>query len=455
MTPHLPRTFGVLALLCAAGSLLGFAGCSGDDGAEQASSIDGAGDARAAPDPAVADGGSSDASVVPTPEAPDPCAAKTTTCPTATATAGGGLVAIDRCAFPIEEAKTFASLPPLVDALAKIATPVTTATIFGDLNRTAMSTTSVPGNPPGVALAVRWDAEDGDSTAWIPQGITGSADARPAGLVDGRRIVAASWYYTPPAGSTYEKGVRIAFLDVTDPAAPTYRFALLVEPKGTPQAPTFAPVVLHAGGIAWFGNRLYVVETGKGFRVFDIARAMRVATDLDEIGCASGTCRAGLYKYVIPQVGGYTTASACSPLFSYVSLDRSTTPPSLVSGEYCSTTACSSPFAGRAFRWPLDPATGLLRAGKSWPSESFLLGQTQVQGAASRSGLFYLSSSAPAGGGGALYRVKAGKSATSKFLDTPEDVMIDEANGLLWGLSELAGSRVVAGMKLTSYPPPP
>ena len=142
--------------------------------------------------------------------------------------------------------------------------------------------------------------------------IGATSSASPTGLVDGRRVVVVSWYYTPPSGSTYEKGVRLAFVDVTDPQAPTYRFALLVEPKGTPAAPDFAPITIHAGGIVWFGDLLYVVEPGKGFRVFDISRAMQVATDIDTIGCTKAVCHAGLYKYVVPQIGAYTTASACA-----------------------------------------------------------------------------------------------------------------------------------------------
>lgn len=443
-------------------TVLGFVlstGCSGDDaapGGGVAAEPDAA-DGASLSTPGESDGGASstDAATDAPVEPPDPCAAEKPVCPTTTTTSGSGVVAIDRCAFPIEEAATWATLPPLVTALEKIAPPASTAAILADLNRTATATTAVPGTPAGVGLAVRWEAEDEDSEAWIPQGITGSADASATGLVDGKRVVVVSWYYTPPAASTYEKGVRVAFVDVTNPATPTYRFALLVEPKGTPQAPTFAPVTMHAGGMVWLGNLLYVVETGRGFRVFDMARAMKVATDVDEIGCKAGTCRAGLYKYVIPQIGGYTSASACAPLFSYVALDRSTTPPSLLSGEYCGGTACKSqPLAGRAYRWPLAGANGRLRSGTSWPSEAMLLGQTQVQGAASREGVYYLSSSAPAAGGGALYRVKTGKSATSKWIDSPEDLMIDEKNGLLWSLSEAAGARVVAGMKLTSYPAP-
>ena len=392
------------------------------------------------------------------PDAPasgDPCATKKAVCPTATTTEGSGLVAIDRCAFPLVEGSSFATYSPIIKALVAIAPAATTAAVLADLNRTALASTAVPGGPAGVSLGFRWDAEDQAVTTWIPQGLTGSADATATGLLNGRRVVLVSWYYTPPTGSTYEKGVRLAVVDVTDPQSPTYRLVLLVEPTGTPQTPNFAPVVIHAGGLAWVGDFLYVVETGRGFRVFDLSRMMQVATDIDEIGCTTTTCHAGLYKYVVPQIGAYASTSECKPLFSYVSLDRSTTPPSLVSGEYCGGTACAStPLAGRVYRWPLDGITGRLPAGTSWPSEAFLLGEPQVQGAAARKGVFYLSSSAPAGGGGTLYRVTAGKRVMSTWLDAPEDLMVDETNGLLWGLSEAAGSRAVAGAKLTSYPAP-
>ena len=82
------------------------------------------------------------------------------------------------------------------------------------------------------------------------------------------------------------------------------------------------------------------------------------------------------------------------------------------------------------------------------------MGHKQVQGAASRDGLYFFSSSAPAAAGGALYRVKGKKSATSGWIDTPEDLMVDEKNALLWSLSEGANARAVIGAKLASYPAP-
>ncbi|RYE86052.1 MAG: hypothetical protein EOO75_16220 [Myxococcales bacterium] len=369
---------------------------------------------------------------------------------------GDGLASIDRCAFPLAETSAWTTFAPLVDALAKTAKPVTLATVLGDLNRQAVKVTSVPGGPPGLKQAFRWDSDDNDKAWWIPQGITGSPDADASGKVAGRQLIVVSWYYDldkHPNG-TEEKGVRIALVDVTDPAKPTYRLALLVEPTGTVAQPGYKAVTVHAGGIVWYGDHLYVADTSKGFRVFDMTRIFQVATDKDTIGCAGGTCQAGTYRYVLPQVGAYRHGSACAPLFSWVSLDRSVSPPTLVSGEYCSATACAGPIAGRAFRWPLDPATGRLSGPALWPSAAYLMGQKQIQGGAAHAGLFFLSSSAPAGGGGALYRVKGTKSATSTWIDAPEDLMVDQPRGWLWSLSEGEGARYVMAAALSSYPAP-
>ncbi len=374
-------------------------------------------------------------------------------CPTlpAALTEGSGLRAIDRCAFPMAAAAGFGQNSALLDALEKLAPKVSVSDVIADANRIATRSTSVPGNPAGVGYAFRWNAEDDDSTTWIPQGITGTPDADSTGIVGGKRAVLVSFY----EDTTLGKGVRIAFTDLTDPAAPKYRFALLVEPKGSVTAPTFGVVDVHAGGIVWFGTRLYVAQTGTGFRVFDMSRILRVAVDQDTIGCTTTTCRAGLYKYVVPQIGTYVDKSACAPIFSWVSLDRSTTPPALVSGEYCTTGVCPSPIGGRVFRWPLDPSTGLLRGATTYPLDAHYTSHRQNQGGASRNGTFYFSSSAPAGGGGALYRTKIAKSATSVWSDAPEDLMVDEGRGLLWSLVEAPGSRVVFGAAFTSYPAPP
>ena len=384
----------------------------------------------------------------------DDCAGKVVACPTVPVgfVEGSGLRAVDRCAYPMKPVAGFGSNGALLDALERLAPKRPMATVLADTNRIATQTTTVPGGPPGIDYAFRWNAEDDASETWIPQGITGTADADVTGLVGGKRAVLVSFY--EDAG--LQKGVRIAITDVTNPAAPRYRFALLVEPSGTVVAPTFAQVDIHAGGIVWYGTKLYVAQTGTGFRVFDMSRILEVAVDTDTMGCTNGVCRAGLYKYVIPQIGVFADTTTCGHIFSWVSLDRSSSPPSLVSGEYCSTAACTSPLAGKVFRWPLDASTGLLRGGMgvTWPTSVAFMSHRQVQGGAYRGGVGFFSSSAPAGGGGALYRVVVGRSATSVWGDAPEDLMVDEARSLLWSLSEAPGSRTVFAGRFTSYPAP-
>jgi hypothetical protein len=365
------------------------------------------------------------------------------------------LVPLDRCGFALERAASFDDYGPLVDDLETLATPVTVADVLDDLNRQpiAVSASSVPGDPPGVTQAFRWEDSENSSATWVPQGISGSPDATPDGLVEGRRVVLVSWYFDETAAPTAApKGVRVAMVDVTNPAAPAYRFLLLVEPK---PGPTFAPVTIHAGGIAWVGDYLYVADTSKGVRVFDTRRILRVDTSEDVIGCDGAICKAGLYKYALPQVGAFNRKGACTPAprFSFVALDKSGTTPFLVTGEYCATTACDGPLDGRLFRYPLDATSGLLAGGnRTFAYDAYYAGETQVQGGVSVGDTFFLSSSEPAAGAGALYRVTDAGRASHDWVDSPEDVMIDVAKSEIWSLSEASGARYVFSASLGSYP---
>lgn len=369
--------------------------------------------------------------------AADACTGKAAVCGGRSAAEGKGLVAIDRCAFPLGE-RGFAA-NAVLSALDKITTRASLAAVLDDANNTGKATTRVPGSPAGVVRAFGWENDDATTKSWIPQGITGSADAT-GGAYEGRKVILSSWYND-------DKGVRIAVIDATGADA-KYRFAMLVEPSGTAAAPSFRPVKIHAGGLAWVGSLLYVVDTTGGFRVFDMNRIMKVGADATKaaIGCTGGTCKAYDYRYVIPQIGTYTDLSKCSQRFSFVSVDRSTSPPSLISGEYCDGKACPK-LGGRVFRYELA-ANG--RINRAYPTNAYLMGQAQVQGAAARNGTFYLSSSAPAGGAGALYTVKPGAAKTHRWSDTPEDVMVDGQNGLLYSQTENA-PRVVFATKLSSY----
>ncbi len=360
---------------------------------------------------------------------------------------GDPMVAIDTCAFAMRDDDTWSSQQLVVDSLAASATVVTVADVLGDLNRTA---TSVPASAlstgtdvSNVVWSFAWNTGDNNVAYWIPQGLTGSTDASQSGTVDGKRVAMTTWYYDAASdpSSPGEKGVRISMADITNPADVSYRLLLLVEPYDDAGTPNYRAVNIHAGGVVWFGRCLYVADTSNGFRVFDMNQIMQVSTGSDTMGydAISGNYYAHNYKYVVPQVGGYRRMSDCTPRFSFVALDRSTTPPSLISGEYNSSAADR-----RVFRWPLDPISGRLPSGTFYPREAFFMGYTHVQGAVAHDGAFYLSSSEPPAGRGSLVSASTSAAAVvAPWVDGPEDLVYDVTSDQLWGCGELVGKRYV------------
>ena len=134
-----------------------------------------------------------------------------------------------------------------------------------------------------------WDKQSGyddqGTKSWYPQGLTTSSDAYDEGTVEGKDVILVSWY---SKGSS--KGVRISFVDV---ANKNYRNVLLVVPEedGT----SFHSVKIHAGGIMWYGDRLYVVDTDNGIRIFDTSRIYEVSVG-DGIGKVGSEYQAYNYK---------------------------------------------------------------------------------------------------------------------------------------------------------------
>ena len=433
---------------------------SGDDqiGLDDGAADDGAGDSdgdgagNGSTDVDAGPGGAVNGGAV---VGPDPCEAKAPACPAERGLSeGAGLAPIDVCAFPMEDQDTWADRGAVVNALADRLETVPLTSILGDLNRTAvrLAPGDLPGDVPGVASAFAWQSGDESVGYWIPQGITGSGDAVAGGRVNGRRVLLVSWYYekAEEPGSAFKKGVRLAVVNATDPAAVRYRFLLLVEPTMTDAGPSFGPIRVHAGGLAWVGDYLYVVNTTRGFRVFDMTRILRVQTGTDAIGlAASGDYFAHGYAYVLPQVGTYSQTSTCSPRYSFVSVDHSSNPSSLVTGEYD-----AASIYGRLYRWSLEPGGRLAsvgEVGRVVPAGAWFSAQTHVQGGLAESDRFWLSSSKPSGARGILYRTGEEEgSAAVGWSDAPEDMSYDPTDGLLWSLSEALGARYVFSLPLTA-----
>jgi hypothetical protein len=333
------------------------------------------------------------------------------------------------------------------------------------------------GIPPGS----RWfcfdptDAGEGSGQVeWIPQGVSSVADAQEDGRWGEREALLVSWY---DSAVEPKKGVRISFLD---PSTRKYRHVLLVYPYlAADGRPTYEIVGrpqggIHAGGIAWYGNYLYVADTTRGIRVFDMRYIFDLAASADgdtsdkgRIGWSGGAYRGFCYRYVMPRVDAWVNAAGpdnddpgfnCSgtgaPKFSYTAVDRSETPDRLITGEFCD----DSGDVGRVARWPLDGATGRPLAdpadGLVHASEAYRLARDEIQGAVSYGGTWYLSRTERRAGNGQLILARPDASPEGTLRPTqtrtagigPEDLSFWPGQGLVWTVTEFAGRRMLYGV---------
>ena len=300
-----------------------------------------------------------------------------------------------------------------------------------------------------------WNEGDNEVSYWYPQGMTGSSDATASGTHNGRRLQLISWYHKTDARPT--KGVRVSLADRTNPRDVDYRHLLLVVPYGDGGAVNFRPLhkslnntdALHAGGIVWYGDYLYVADTANGFRVFDMSLIARVSqtNDSSRIGRAGPATHAFGYRYIIPQIARYDAPeAACDFNYSFLSLDRSSTPHALLTGEYK-----RSSIQGRLIHYLLDPDTHRLevRRGMIRAQDGQMGAQTRMQGALRWEGNYYISSSSQAGNYGRLYRTRAGReSSISAWVYGAEDLYYERASGVVWTPAEHPDFRDVVGIPL-------
>lgn len=233
-------------------------------------------------------------------------------------------------------------------------------------------------------------ASPGDSLSapgfWYPQGITSSGDAeadRSYGPNDDQLLL-VDWYLKDEEG--HSEGLRISFINFPSSGSDTtYRNVLLVVPGLDGGSLTAEDLRIHGGGIAWYGDYLYVADTHAGLRVFDMNHIYEVATGKDVIGLDPSDAQfyAHKYRYVMFEVGRYqrvihpgsqdTALCSRQPVnvqdqlcFGFVSVDRSGSSHSLISGEYRSDDDVDYSYANdipvRVVRWPLVEMTGLLEA---------------------------------------------------------------------------------------------
>ncbi|MGW4963646.1 hypothetical protein ACWEPL_41060 [Nonomuraea sp. NPDC004186] len=271
-----------------------------------------------------------------------------------------------------------------------------------------------------------FDVKDQDTVDWYPQGLTCSDESGSIGVP----AFLASWYFKPEVG---ERGIRVSFLS---PKTLKYQHALLVEAK--PDG-SYGPINIHAGGIACDGDLVYIADTKRGLRVFDLKHVLDLRTaqndlgDPTRVGRQGGKFHAFGYRYVMPQTDFWKVAKP-GPLFSFVSIDRSGGTPRLVTGEYRE----NDP-GGWVGRWPLGLSGGE-------PEDAFVMGQPKIQGAISWGGKWYLSQAAGANANGKLLVQTDGKLETRGFPIGPEDLTVQ--GGKLWSVTEFRNRRIIFGVPL-------
>lgn len=207
---------------------------------------------------------------------------------------------------------------------------------------------------------IRWNEDDETTSIWRPQGIAGFSR-------NGVRYLLVSWYAKDAAES---KGSRITLIDISPSSSTylTYRHILLVQPTlptGTvdyTQYGAYAPLNVHAGGVAYFNGKVYLSSTSLGLRVFDLDKIIEVTTGTgtdDKCGKdASGNLYAFNYRYILPQIGYYKINEA-SP-FSTVQVNYENN--QLWTGQYYAGSADAS-IVPKIFGFPINTSGELQHSG--------------------------------------------------------------------------------------------
>ncbi|WP_432156277.1 hypothetical protein [Streptomyces sp. bgisy153] len=306
---------------------------------------------------------------------------------------------------------------------------------------------------PAATRAYCWDAED--TRGWHAGAVTTSGDASDDGRWGAHQVILAGWSTvgdetepdgtsdagsttTEAGGTTDEAGAsgaaeagdavvpdgapgpggrdgggrlaRVAFVDADDPERLSYTWVLLVVPVEGGR--DYRALESRVAGMVWFRDRL-LVTADEGDRtalyVYDVNRIHRATAPGDAVGRVPGGWSAHHARFVLPAVGTYRPAGGPgTPSTASVSLDRSTTPPSLVAAER--TTPDGD---GRARLWryafsAVPERSGPLvtdAAGRAVPDEVYETKATGVRGVLARDGAWYVTrAAAPGHEHGTLWR---------------------------------------------------
>jgi hypothetical protein len=297
---------------------------------------------------------------------------------------------------------------------------------------------------PGFVDGFRFDNGDNTTCRSFPQGVTTTRDSSGAipGTYDGRRLVVVSWYTKNACGGgTGTADSWVSLVDWDSHFPNRYRKVLLVRPAGTPTHPTLRDLPIHAGGVVWYGNYLYVADAG--LQVFDMRRIYRLPHPRPS--------QLHGYKYVLPAVGRIADVSTAKPriTWSTISLDRRDR--SLVVAEFTCPTKCTSSThvrPARAARFPFVRGRTTFAA-RTKASQALALPWFYVNGVASHHRRWWFNTL-----GQLKYWTPSGGVTTHAWLRHSESISYAEDRtrpDLLWSATESPGRRNVFAVEQQDY----
>ncbi|MGW2306761.1 hypothetical protein [Actinomadura luteofluorescens] len=306
---------------------------------------------------------------------------------------------------------------------------------------------------PAGSLVYCFDGADSTTRNWVPQGVTSVSDAAAReGWAGGVRPILVSWH----------NGGRVR-LTFVDPDRRAYRHVLLVAPEMRDGRPTYTDVGIHAGGIAWYGDKLYVADTRHGLREFDMRQIFDLTAGnagstrhTERIGLYGGTYYAHGFRYVMAQTSSWHFArgrvgAKCrgsGPLrMSWTAVDRTTWPHVLIAGEYCRPNWPR----GRVVSWPLASLAG---GGVASADGGARLPVDRVQGAVRTHGQWWFTQSR-SGKRGRLFSTRYTgrgwapvRSRTVSY--GPEDLSCHRGRHRIFTLAEHPGRRALWAFRAAS-----
>lgn len=270
---------------------------------------------------------------------------------------------------------------------------------------------------------LRWLSARSWTQRWYPQGVD-------LGLWHGRRTLAVSWFRQDR--SRKHLASRIAFVDLE---RSRHLDVFLAVEDGDGE---LLPAPIHAGGLAWFDDRLFVAATGQGVWEFDLADIRRVRGEVARRLAGARTRGWRATALVVVRTRVHPVALRCSYL-GRVFDDRGEPLRRVLIGEY------RTDEKGRIgeFSIPEGEDSGFVE------QDRFSPGIPSMQGAV-RSGDRYFVSQSDRMQPGILWSGSRGALERDSFRLPVgcEDLALDLEAGLLWSLGEHPWRRVVRGIPL-------